>query len=152
MFCTSRQVQHEQWYKNKKKNGDFISQLWRIIVPYIYPHISMYTCSHPLQGYSYYFFPVSSHLLLVEIICPKMHALASNLNIHHILDIASPLAIFCKILRQNRHSQRGHFSHPISFASPLAIFRHFCHFRHACISGHKCACLSKCFLYICHNL
>ena len=67
------------------------------------------------------FFPVSSHLLLVEI-CPKMHALASNLNNYHILDIASPLAIFCHF-RQNLHSQRGHFWHPILFASPLAIFR-----------------------------
>lgn len=39
MFCTSRQVQHEQWYKNKNKKGDFISQLWGIIVPYIKRHI-----------------------------------------------------------------------------------------------------------------
>ena len=107
MFCTSRQMQQEQWYKKKNKKGDFISQLWRIIVPYINPHISMYTCSHPLQGYSHYFFPVSSHLLLVEI-CPKMYALASNLNNYHILDIASPLAIFCHF-RQNRHSLWGHF-------------------------------------------
>ena len=123
MFCTSRQMQHEQWYKKKNKKGDFISQLWRIIVPCINPHISMYTSSNPLQGYSSYFFPVSSHLLLVEI-CPKMHALTSNLNNYHILDIASPLAIFCPF-RQNRHSQRGHFLHPNWFASSLAIFRHF---------------------------
>ena len=66
MFCTSRQMQHEQWYKKKNKKGDFISQLWRIIVPYINRHISMYTCSHPLQGFSsYFFFPVFSNLLLV---------------------------------------------------------------------------------------
>ena len=68
MLCTSRQVQYEQWYQKKNKKGDFISQLWRIIVPYINPHNSMYTCSHPLQGYSNYYY-YYYYFLFLHICC-----------------------------------------------------------------------------------
>ena len=53
------------------------------------------------------FFPFLHICCLLRYV-QKMYALASNLNNYHILDIASPLAIFCHF-RQNRLSLWGHF-------------------------------------------